>query len=355
MSVPLLTRRLARAGLDVTALGFGGGALGGLYEPVPVEQAMAAVAAAWEHGIRYFDTAPLYGHGRSERWLGAALRGVARDSYVLATKVGIAIEPDDRDAAAAERRYADPWVLDGRYDFGYDACLRSLEASMERLGVDRVDVVNVHDPDEGDSALPPAERRGVDHLPEVMEGAYRALHELREQGVVRAIGVGMNGVEPLAAFARAGDFDCFLLAGRYTLLEQHGLDDLLALCAERGIGIVVGGVFNSGILASGTAGGVPRYDYAPADAATIARVQAIEALCERHGATLPAAALQFPLAHPAVLTTIPGMRSVAEVSANLAAATHPVPAAFWSALRAGRLVDARAPLPGEPAADTASG
>ncbi|MBS1871496.1 MAG: aldo/keto reductase [Actinobacteria bacterium] len=339
------TRRLGRAGLEVTTLGFGGGALGGLYEPVPAAQAEAAVAAAWERGIRYFDTAPLYGHGRSERRLGAALRGVPRERYVLATKVGVAIAPDERDAAAAERRYADPWVVDGRYDFGYDACLRSLEASMERLGVDRVDVVNVHDPDEGDSALPPAQRRGIDHLPEVMDGAYRALHELREQGVVRAIGVGMNGVEPLAAFARAGEFDCFLLAGRYTLLEQRGLEDLLPLCEARGIALVIGGVFNSGILASGSGAATPRYDYAPAEEATIARVRAIEALAERHGVTLPAAALQFPLGHPAVATAIPGMRSVGEVDANVAAARQEIPAAFWSELHAERLVDARAPLP----------
>lgn len=345
MSAPLPTRRLARAGLEVTTLGLGGGALGGLYEPVAAEQAHAAVAAAWERGIRFFDTAPLYGHGRSERRLGAALRGVPRASYVLATKVGVVIEPDERDAAAAARRYADPWVLDGRYDFGYDACLRSLEASMERLGVDRVDLVNVHDPDEGDSALPPAQRRGVDHLPEVMDGAYRALHELRAQGVVRAIGVGMNGVEPLAAFARAGEFDCFLLAGRYTLLEQGGLDELLPLCRARGIAIVVGGVFNSGILASGAGVATPRYDYAPADAATLARVRAIEALAADHGVTLAAAALQFPLGHPAVATAIPGMRSVAEVDANVAAARQQIPPAFWRALRDERLVDARAPLP----------
>lgn len=339
------SRSMARAGLDVSALGLGGGALGGLYDSVDPADAHAAVRTAYEGGVRYFDTAPLYGHGRSELRLGEALSGFPRDSYVLATKVGIVIEPDGDDSPEAEQRYADPWLLEGRYDFGYDACMRSLEQSIERLGVDRIDVVNIHDPDEGDSALPPAERRGIDHLPAVMDGAYRALHELREQGVIGAIGVGMNGTDPLLRFAEAGDFDSFLLAGRYTLLAQDGLDDLLPLCVERGIGLVVGGVFNSGILASGTAVEAPMHDYGPAAPAVIDRVRQLEAVCADHGVPLAAAALQFPLRHPAVACVIPGMRSADEAHGNLAAAVHPIPEAFWDDLTDRGLVDVRAARP----------
>lgn len=339
------SRSMARAGLDVSALGLGGGALGGLYASVDRSDAHAAVRTAYDGGVRYFDTAPLYGHGRSELRLGEALLGLPRDGYVLATKVGIVIEPTGDASPEAEQRYADPWLLEGRYDFGYDACLRSLEGSLERLGVDRIDVVNIHDPDEGDSALPPADRRGVDHHAAVMDGAYRALHELRDQGVIGAIGVGMNGTDPLLRFAEAGDFDTFLLAGRYTLLAQDGLDDLLPLCVERGIGLVVGGVFNSGILASGTDVAEPMHDYGPAAPAVIERVRRLEAACADHGVPLAAAALQFPLRHPAVACVIPGMRSADEARANLASATHPIPEAFWDDLADRGLVDQRAARP----------
>jgi D-threo-aldose 1-dehydrogenase len=342
---PLDRRLLLRSGLEITSLGFGGGALGGMYEPVDEAGAEEAVRAAYDAGISYFDTAPLYGHGRSESRLGRALAGVPRGSYVLATKVGIMITPDETDPRYAERVYADPWVIHGAYDFSYDACLRSLEDSMRRLRVDRVDVVNIHDPDEGDSAMPVGQRRGVTHFPTVMDGAYRALHDLRSEGVIGAIGVGMNGVEPLLQFARAGDFDCFLLAGRYTLLEQNGLDEFLPVCAERDIGVVVGGVFNSGILATGPSARRVWHNYVAADEGVIQRVGVIEAVCARHGVPLPAAALQFPLAHPAVATVIPGMRSAAEVAANLAAATVPIPESLWQDLRDQGIIDFRAPIP----------
>lgn len=347
------TRSMPRAEIAVSALGLGGGALGGLYASVDPADAHAAVRTAYDGGVRYFDTAPLYGHGRSEQRLGEALQGLPRDSYVLATKVGIVIEPSADDSPEAEQRYADPWLLEGRYDFGYDACLRSLEGSLARLGVDRIDVVNIHDPDEGDSALPPAERRGVDHMPAVMDGAYRALHELRDQGVIGAIGVGMNGTAPLLRFAEAGDFDTFLLAGRYTLLEQDGLDDLLPCCAERGIGLVVGGVFNSGILASGTAVDSPMHDYGPAAPAVIERVRRLEAVCADHGVPLAAAALQLPLRHPAVACVIPGMRSADEARGNLIAATYPIPDTLWDDLTDRGLVDARAARPVTTAGDAA--
>lgn len=340
-STAIPRRRIGRTSVEVTALGLGGGALGGMYSPVAEEAALAAVRAAYRRGVRYFDTAPLYGHGLSESRLGEALAGCDRDGVVLSTKVGVTIEPRD---PGAEDRYADPFLLEGHYDFGYDACLRSLEGSMERLGTDRVDIVYVHDPDEGDSALEPSERTGANHLAEVMDGAYRALDELRSEGVVGAVGIGLNGTDMLVDFMGHGDFDCFLLAGRYTLLEQQGLDDLLPLCLERGTSIVVGGVFNSGILASGARKDA-RYNYRRAAPEVLAKVGAIEALCDEHGVRLPAAALQFPLAHPAVAAVIPGMRSAGEADANAADLAAPIPPGLWSELRRMGLVDAAAPLP----------
>jgi D-threo-aldose 1-dehydrogenase len=338
-------RRIGRTETYITTLGLGGGALGGLYDPVTEDAAMEAVQRAYELGVRYFDTAPLYGHGRSEERLGRALAGIDRSSYVLSTKVGVVIDPVQPAGHDVEVRYADPFLLDGTYDFSYDGALRSLEASMKRIGTDRVDIVYIHDPDEADSAVAPEARRGADHLNEVMDGAYRALHELREQGVIQAIGVGLNGTEMLARFARAGDFDCFLLAGRYTLLEQEGLDDLLPLCVERGISIVCGGVFNSGILVTGTSVPAPKYNYDDADEVTRARVLEIEELCERDGVALPAAALQFPLGHPAVATVIPGVRDPGEVEGNVRDITSVIPDRFWHALSDRGLVNPDAPLP----------
>jgi D-threo-aldose 1-dehydrogenase len=340
----LETRRIGRTETRVTTLGLGGGALGGLYDVVTEDAAAEAVQRAFELGVRYFDTAPLYGHGRSEQRLGRALAGVGRDNYVLGTKVGLMIDPLQT-GEGLEDRYADPFLLDGVYDFSYDGTLRCLEGSLSRLGTDRVDIVYIHDPDGADSSLPAEQRQGADHFDEAMEGSYRALHELREQGVISAIGVGLNGTEMLVRFARAGDFDCFLLAGRYTLLEQHGLDDLLPLCEERGISIVVGGVFNSGILATGASVAAPKYNYGDADERTVARVREISELCEADGVALPAAALQFPLGHPAVASVIPGVRAAAEVEANFRDITSPIPARLWQALRNHHLVDSAAPLP----------
>jgi D-threo-aldose 1-dehydrogenase len=338
-------RRIGRTSAHVTTLGLGGGALGGLYDPVAEDAAIETVRHAYELGVRYFDTAPLYGHGRSERRLGRALEGIDRSGYVLSTKVGVAIDPVQRDDDDLEVRYADPFLLDGTYDFSYDGALRSLEASLERIGTDRADIVYIHDPDEADSAVAPERRQGADHFDEVMDGAYRALHELREQGVIQAIGVGLNGTEMLARFARAGDFDCFLLAGRYTLLEQQGLDDLLPLCVERGISIVCGGVFNSGILVTGASVPGPKYNYEDADPDTLARVRAMEELCEAEGVALPAAALQFPLGHPAVATVIPGVRDPGEIERNVRAITSTIPDRLWDALRDRGLVHPDAPAP----------
>ncbi len=341
-------RRIGATEIEVTCLGLGGGALGGLYDVVEPEDAIATVRRAYDQGVRYFDTAPLYGHGRSEERIGRALEGVDRDSYVLSCKVGVAIAPTGGGTPEDERRYADPFLLEGGYDFSYDGAMRSLEASLKRLRTDRLDLVYVHDPDEADSCLPESERRDVDHLSTVMEGSYRALHELREQGVVGAIGIGLNGVEMLTRFARAGDFDAFLLAGRYTLLEQHGLDELFPICRERQISLVVGGVFNSGILATGASDPDATYNYVKADPDALERVRALEAVCDRHGVRLPAAALQYPLGDPVVAAVIPGVRSVGEVDGNLRDITQPIPASLWEEMRDAGLVDRRAAVPAGP-------
>lgn len=344
----LIRSRVGRTDASVTCLGLGGGALGGLYDPVPEEDAAATVRRAFDAGVRYFDTAPLYGHGRSEERIGIALDGIPRDSYVLSCKVGVVIEPEAGRTPALEEKYADPFLLDGRYDFSYDGAMRSLEGSLERLRTDRIDIVYIHDPDEADSALPPEQRSGADHFDAVMDGIYRALHELREQGVVKAIGVGLNGTEMLTRFARAGDFDAFLLAGRYTLLEQHGLDDLFPVCREKGISLVVGGVFNSGVLATGAADPTATYNYAKADPQALERVRRLDQICAGYGVPLPAAALQYPLGDPVVAAVIPGMRAVPEVDGNVAHITQPIPSQLWEDLRAEGLVDARAAVPTRP-------
>lgn len=351
----LQRRRIGRTDVEVTCLGLGGGALGGLYDAVGVADAVGAVERAYDVGVRYFDTAPMYGHGRSEERIGQALAGVDRESYVLSCKAGIVIEPTRTgNAPSVLEHYADPYLLEGHFDFSYDGAMRSLEGSLKRLGTDRIDIVYIHDPDEGDSTLPLDQRSGVDHFDGVMGGIYRALHELREQGVIRAIGVGLNGTEMLTRFANAGDFDVFLLAGRYTLLEQHGLDDLFPVCREKGISLVIGGVFNSGILATGAADPRATYNYFEADPDVLARVRALEDACGRHDIPLPAAALQYPLGDDVVAAVIPGVRAASEVDRNVANISRAIPSDLWEHLRAAGLVDPVAAVPDGPLVERAS-
>jgi D-threo-aldose 1-dehydrogenase len=319
-------------------VGFGGAPLGNLFTPIPEPDAIRAVTAAYEAGIRYFDTAPLYGRGRSEHRIGAALRNWPRDSFRISTKVGRLLRPTTgrpKDDAA----YTDVPAFDVEYDYSEDGALRSLEASLERLGMARADTLFIHDIDRwthGDAQ--PA------RFQEAMTGAYRALRRLRAQGVVSAIGVGVNEWEVCQQAAEAGDFDGFLLAGRYTLLEQEALTSFLPLCERRGLFVVIGGPFNSGILATGAVEGAT-YNYRPAPPEIRARVARIEAVCRRHAVPLAAAALQFPLAHPAVRSVIPGARSADEVRANLGLLRVPIPAALWTDLREARLLRADAPTP----------
>lgn len=321
--------RLGRSGLELTRLGLGTAPLGGLFSAVSDDDADATIARAWSLGVRYFDTAPLYGFGLAEQRLGQFLRGQPRDSYVISTKVGRLLRAEA--APADDPHYKGTPRLRPQFDFSHDGVLRSVEESLVRLGLDRIDVLLVHDPD--------------DHYDAAVSGAFRALQRLREDGTVGAIGAGMNQSEMLARFAADVPVDCFLLAGRYTLLDQGALSTLLPLCQAQSIGIILGGIYNSGILADPY--GAAKFNYEDADPALIARARALDALCKDHGTELKAAAIQFGLAHPAVTVALQGARSPAEAADNVAMATHAVPRSFWQELRARKLVDPQAPLPGE--------
>ncbi|MBR0708025.1 aldo/keto reductase [Bradyrhizobium liaoningense] len=322
-------KRSRLGSLDVTSLGLGSAPLGGLFAPVSDADAEATLARAWALGVRFFDTAPLYGFGLAERRLGAFLRQQKRESYAISTKVGRLLRAPDGGAAEDEHYKGTPRERPV-FDFSYDGVMRSVEESLARLGLDRVDVLLVHDPD--------------DHYDEAVSGAFRALQRLRSDGTVSAIGAGMNQSEMPVRFAEAVSVDCFLLAGRYTLLDQGALDALFPVCTARNIGILLGGIYNSGILANPHAGA--KFNYQDADPALVARALALDELCRKHGTELKAAALQFCMAHPAVTVAVMGARNAGEVADNIAMSETAVPPAFWQELRARNLVDARAPLPG---------
>lgn len=331
--------RLGNGGLTFTEIGMGTAPLGNLYRAISDDDAQAVLDRAWEGGVRYFDTAPLYGLGLSETRLNRFLRGKPRDEYVLSTKVGRLLKasaPDRRDGFG---KWFDVPARNEVYDYTYDGVMRSLEFSLERLGVDRVDILFVHDIDLFNHATP---ERLQAKLDELMAGGYRALVELREQGVIRAFGAGINEWQPCQWMADRGDFDLFLLAGRYTLLEQEALESFLPLCEARGIGIVIGGPYNSGILATGPRPGA-FYNYDPAPPEILERVGRIEAVCARHGVRMLDAAFRFPLLHPAVVSVIPGGQGVGEMESNLAAAGAAIPPALWSDLKAEGLMRADAP------------
>ncbi len=330
------TRTLGRTGIELTTLGFGSTGLGNLYREQTEGGAMATVAAAYAGGIRYFDTAPLYGFGLAEHRVGAALRRLPKRDIVLSTKAGWRLArraPGEAPAGVSDSLFDGPAPFKPRIDYSYDGVMRSFEDSLQRLGTDHVDILLLHDCDRRNHGEEGYRAR----FREVMEGAYPALVALREQGVVRAIGAGLNEWEACADFAEAGDFDCFLLAGRFTLLDQSSAESFLPMCERRGIGIVLGGPYNSGILATGAVEGA-MYEYAPASAEMLERTRGIERVCARHDVPLRAAALQFPLSHPAVATVIPGARDVAEVEENLRLMTREIPDALWRELREGGLI-----------------
>lgn len=308
-------RPVGRTGLEVSLLGFGAAPLANLYRDVPESEAYETVHAALEQGVTYFDTAPAYGAGVSETRLGVALAGVPRDQYTISTKVGRWFGPDGERIT----------------DYSRDGVLRSLEDSLQRLKLDYVDIVHIHDADH--------------HYREAIEEAYPTLDELRSQGVIRAVSAGMNQWQMLLDFANAGDFDCFMLAGRYTLLEQGALK-FMDVCAERGISILAAGVYNSGILATG-AGPNAKYNYRPPSAVIIEKTEALEAVCTRFDVALSTAALQFPLGHPAVSSLVIGCSSPSRIARNLDALAYEIPADLWAALRAENLIAPGVPLPSD--------
>jgi aryl-alcohol dehydrogenase-like predicted oxidoreductase len=331
---------LGRSGVAVTRLGFGTAEIGGLYKAVSDDAATGLVHHAWDAGVRYFDTAPLYGYGNAERRLGLALRGHERDAFTLSTKVGRLLVPRDvvRPGAVIDRQardgvedafYVDTPPVRPVFDYGADAVRRSLDESLQRLALDRIDIAYIHDPD--------------DHWEAAIGGAFPALHALRDAGVVGAIGAGMNQARMLATFAREGDFDVFMLAGRYTLLDQTGLEELLPLCVEKGIAVIAAGIMNSGLLADPKPGAL--FDYLPAPPELVERARRIREVCGRHGVEIKAAAIQFPLAHPAVAAIVAGVRSIEHFDDYPRLLREPIPDALWAELRAEQLIAPNAPVP----------
>jgi len=325
------TTSLGSTVVRVTELSFGAAGIGNLFRPVSDEAASAAVEAAWDAGVRTFDTAPHYGLGLSERRLGAALRGRDRDAYTVSTKVGRLLEPDPEGGRGDDlaHGFAVPDTHRRVWDFSSDGVLRSLEASLDRLGLDRVDIALLHDPD--------------DHAEQALTEAYPALERLRDEGVVKAIGVGVNQCALPARFLRETDIDVVLLAGRYTLLEQEGLAEVLPEAAARRRSVIVGGVFNSGLLTDPRPGAM--YDYAPTPPHVLDRALRMKAVADRHGVPLHAAALRFPLGHPAVASVLSGARSATEVQDTIDQMRRTVPTALWDELRAEELLPPHVPVP----------
>ena len=342
---PLPMRALGR-NLRVSLLGFGSAPLGELYAKIDEDVAVATVRAARNAGINLFDTSPHYGNGLAEHRLGAALRKFPRESVVLSTKVGRHMNPLEGGSAEGKKDVISPGFAGGlkhkaRFDYSYDGVMRSVEQSLLRLAVDSIDILLIHDVDvwtHGDEI----EQR----FKQAMEGAYVALDKLRASGAVKAIGVGLNESEMCARFARAGDFDCMLLAGRYSLLEQDSLDTFLPLAVEKKIAIMLGGVFNSGILATGPVPGA-KYNYRDAPPDILARAARIEAICKSHDVPLAVAAMRFPLGHPAIASVVLGAVTPQEIARNLDGFTQRVPAALWKDLKAAGAMRADAPAPPE--------
>ena len=341
MSAALARRELGSTGVEITTLGFGSAGIGNLYRELQDEDALAAVHESFASGVRYFDTAPFYGFGLSEQRLGTAL-AAEHTPLVLSTKVGRRLVPTGpQDASAGREGYFSSRPFAPVFDYGYDSIMSSHAESLERLGVPRVDILLCHDIGRLTHGETHAER-----VSEFLDGGYRAMRELRGAGTVRAIGLGVNEWEVCVELLERCDLDCILLAGRYTLLEQPALEKLLPLCVERRVSIICGGPFNSGILAAGSRAGMKaHYNYATPPAAVLERVRKLEALCSEFSVPLQAAALQFPLAHPAVASVVAGCVTGAEARNCAAMFGHPIPGEFWRALRDRGLVDPRAPVP----------
>ncbi len=346
--------RIGSTDVEVTIMGVGTNPLGGLHEDIPAAEAVATIERCWDVGIRYFDTAPVYGYGKAEVAVGRGLAAKPRDEYVLETKIGrllLSSGPKDREDVMVlwqgEQLYRETSDVRPYFDFSYDGVMRSIEASQARMGVERFDILHIHDPD-----LYPDE---------ALDGAFKALDKLRSEGIIGAIGCGMNQWEVLADFAKRASFDCFLLAGRYSLLDQTALDVLLPRCQEQGISIIAGGVYNSGILAHPDPGSIGEvsnapsafsawkdnvtFNYIPAERAVIERAARLKAVCDRHEVPLMAAAIQFPLHHPAVASVLIGPRCPQHVDGNVAMMNYEIPADLWAEMKREHLLPEHAVTP----------
>lgn len=340
----LAKKKLGNTNLEVTTLGFGAASLGNLYKKVNDSEARSTLDSAIESGLNLFDTAPRYGLGLSERRVGDALRSLDRSSYVLSTKVG-RILTRDVNAKTDQLRYEfdTPMPFDAHYDYTYDGIMRSYEDSLQRLGLASIDILLVHD-------IGPFTHGEKDshYYKQLESSGYKALEELRNSNQIKAVGLGVNEAEICERAMQLGQFDCFLLAGRYSLLEQDAIDTFLPKCIKHGASIILGGPYNSGILATGVKGSnTPMYDYEPAPQKIIKRVASIEDLCTDFNITLAAAALQFPLAHEAVATVIPGIGSERRMSKTIELFNEKIPQEFWLALKSKGLIKENAPLPNE--------
>lgn len=328
---PLPRRKLGSTPVEVTALGFGAAALGNLYRAIPDTTAQACLDAALDAGIGYIDTAPHYGQGLSERRIGQA-----PGPYTLSSKVGRVLTPVAPSPAGTERHgFIDGDPFEPHFDYSYDGGMRSFEGSLKRLNREHIDILLAHDLGR--------QTHGADapaHMKAFLDGGYKAMRDLKDQGLVSAIGLGVNEWQVCEEIMANADLDAILLAGRYTLLEQGALESFLPLCETRGVSVIVGGPFNSGILTGGD-----HYDYGQVPAEICDRVTRLKAVCAAHDVPLAAAALQFPLAHPAVACVIPGMADAAEVAANIALFARDIPSALWDDLKTEGLLHDRAPLP----------
>lgn len=329
---PFELRKIGNTDITVTCFGFGGASMGNMYTVAHDDEAVEAIHSAYEANVRYFDTAPMYGFGKSERLYGSVLKDKPRDSFVLSTKVGRLIVSGEPTPESEDTPFVEIDNAHAVFDYSRDGVLRSLEESRIRLGINKIDIVYIHDPDVNDS------------YKQALEEAFPALAELKRQGIIGAVGVGINQAEMLCDFAKNAEFDCFLLAGRYTLLDQVALKELLPLCEEKKISIIIGGAYNSGILATGAVEGA-HYNYAPAPPEIMDKTRKIERVCNRYNIPMKAAALQFPFGHSTVVSNIPGVKTKERFEDNLSLFTYPIPADFWIELKEEKLLAEDAPVP----------
>jgi D-threo-aldose 1-dehydrogenase len=341
---PFATRQLGKSALRLPVLGFGGAGLGNILDEVSEAEALATVDAAWEAGVRYYDTSPWYGRGLSERRIGSALLHRPPNERIISTKVGrLFTAPDDPEAfARSDRAWPTGLHFQHRHDYTYDAILRSYEDSLQRLGVNRVSALIIHDLDMANLGSEELVRKHFDEL--TRGGGFKALEELKAARLIQAIGAGVNRLGTIPAFLVRVPLDFFLVAIPYTLVEQPALDEEFPLCAERGVGLVIGAVFATGILASGPVPGA-RYNYHPATPEELERVGRMKAVCDRYGVPLSAAALQFPLHHPLVASVIPGAFRPEQPIENVRAMQQDIPADLWHELKAEGLLRKDAPTP----------